>query len=272
MTKIKECMHGRTDDFIVHRINPLIEDIAILVEQVRLGKPNSKTAKKARARIAKVHKSPQLKAKGGPSTILTDMYSVAAELILNNKMADAREFCTRILQYKNIVLGWTGKERCTKNDLANMMHQIELEHNVGARIKFVADNIPCDCLSPEKYRAKMMEKINKKNWCFHCKKATTKLLTCSRCLKITFCSKECQVANWKEHKQYCQFVTGSTEADGATTAAKDINKEDKKDDTTEDIADAVEENAKEMGGDASGKENGEEEGSVVVTSDFADLD
>ena len=39
------------------------------------------------------------------------------------------------------------------------------------------------------------------NLCKVCKKDATK--RCVKCLDIWYCSKDCQVANWKEHKKYC---------------------------------------------------------------------
>jgi hypothetical protein len=43
--------------------------------------------------------------------------------------------------------------------------------------------------------------------CRHCDKAETpdgaKLMTCQRCKRIFYCSRECQVADWKVHKKTC---------------------------------------------------------------------
>lgn len=40
--------------------------------------------------------------------------------------------------------------------------------------------------------------------CDHCKKSSTvKLLVCSRCKKVAYCSKECQKTAWKAHKKTC---------------------------------------------------------------------
>ena len=47
------------------------------------------------------------------------------------------------------------------------------------------------------------------NACSYCSKTVennegTKLLRCSRCLRVAYCNKECQTAHWKgEHKQHC---------------------------------------------------------------------
>ena len=42
--------------------------------------------------------------------------------------------------------------------------------------------------------------------CFSCKKKDTKLQLCSNCKFITYCSKECQIEDWKErHKHECNL-------------------------------------------------------------------
>lgn len=39
--------------------------------------------------------------------------------------------------------------------------------------------------------------------CNTCLKTETKLLSCSRCKRTSYCSKECQKQDWKEHKKDC---------------------------------------------------------------------
>jgi hypothetical protein len=41
--------------------------------------------------------------------------------------------------------------------------------------------------------------------CFTCK-AHTVLECCSKCQAVQYCSKSCQKADWKQHKQICQFL------------------------------------------------------------------
>ena len=45
--------------------------------------------------------------------------------------------------------------------------------------------------------------------CLHClispfEKPGAKFQYCSRCRKVSYCSKECQVANWRDHKYRCE--------------------------------------------------------------------
>jgi hypothetical protein len=50
--------------------------------------------------------------------------------------------------------------------------------------------------------------------CGHCKKRETmngsKLMKCQRCKVIYYCSKECQVADWKGHKKLCTEISSNT--------------------------------------------------------------
>jgi hypothetical protein len=52
------------------------------------------------------------------------------------------------------------------------------------------------------------------NMCGHCKKPETmngaKLMKCQRCKAIYYCSKECQVADWKGHKRMCKEISSNT--------------------------------------------------------------
>ncbi len=45
------------------------------------------------------------------------------------------------------------------------------------------------------------------NSCNVCKKDATK--RCTKCWNVWYCSKECQAANWKEHKTHCKAHTDS---------------------------------------------------------------
>lgn len=44
----------------------------------------------------------------------------------------------------------------------------------------------------------------RKRECHHCKKMSKGCKVCSGCKAFLYCSRECQVANWKEHKSECK--------------------------------------------------------------------
>lgn len=49
-----------------------------------------------------------------------------------------------------------------------------------------------------------MENLIKKEGCYNCGKGGGGLLRCARCKKASYCSAECQKADWKKHKQVCR--------------------------------------------------------------------
>ena len=74
-------------------------------------------------------------------------------------------------------------------------------------VKFYRHRISCSCLD-EKYEE--VKHITKVGYCFNARcptpqeeveRSNTKY--CSRCRCVTYCSRECQVADWTEHKPNC---------------------------------------------------------------------
>lgn len=51
------------------------------------------------------------------------------------------------------------------------------------------------------------------SYCVHCKKRLDKdgNRYCSKCKRACYCSRECQVSNWKEHKIRCKLLANGTE-------------------------------------------------------------
>jgi hypothetical protein len=84
------------------------------------------------------------------------------------------------------------------------------EHTV---VKYFWRSIRCSCLD-EKYEE--VKSVTKMGICFnlHCahQRRTverSKLRCCSRCRSITYCSRECQVADWSSHKELCDKVAAA---------------------------------------------------------------
>jgi len=48
--------------------------------------------------------------------------------------------------------------------------------------------------------------------CGHCQKEATK--RCSKCKQEFYCSRECQVTHWKEHKKVCKPIVQEAKIDG----------------------------------------------------------
>ena len=73
-------------------------------------------------------------------------------------------------------------------------------------VKFFRHRIPCSCLD-EKYQE--VKHIPKRGCCYNpqCGREVerSKTMYCSRCRCITYCSRECHIAAWTEHKPYCDI-------------------------------------------------------------------
>ena len=81
------------------------------------------------------------------------------------------------------------------------------EADLHTLVSFFRHRIPCSCLD-EKYQE--VKKITKLGHCINPQCSTpdnrverSKAKYCSRCLCATYCSRECQEANWPRHKPDC---------------------------------------------------------------------
>ena len=77
---------------------------------------------------------------------------------------------------------------------------------------FFRKRIPCKCLD-EKYE--VVKSIAKVGLCANPKcslpdrKAARNKMYCTQCRLENYCSRECQVADWKIHKEYCQVAASA---------------------------------------------------------------
>ena len=78
-------------------------------------------------------------------------------------------------------------------------------------VKFIWRRIRCSCLDEKYEEVKSITKIGK---CFNpeCRlpeRLRSELRCCSRCRSVTYCSRECQVADWSVHKELCDDVAAT---------------------------------------------------------------
>ena len=50
---------------------------------------------------------------------------------------------------------------------------------------------------------RVVKELERKCYNVDCQKATSKLFECAKCHRVLYCSKECQQADWKNHKKVC---------------------------------------------------------------------
>ena len=70
-------------------------------------------------------------------------------------------------------------------------------------LKFFRKRTSCKCL--KKMHLEARKTLPKLGSCWNCDKEAERvsLSVCSKCMVMQYCSRECQVANYKEHKEYC---------------------------------------------------------------------
>lgn len=68
--------------------------------------------------------------------------------------------------------------------------------------------------------------------CHTCHKSFTKLLLCSRCREVHYCSKDCQTEDWPRHKTHCKpSISTNQKQDHMNVGHSDRNKNTQQDDT-----------------------------------------
>jgi hypothetical protein len=87
----------------------------------------------------------------------------------------------------------------------------KIHHNKGL-LEYLANEIPCHCLDTTLQTHTRVEPV-----CDYCQQQSSlsnnanaqldqTFLQCSRCHAASYCSKECQKADWKERKQSCPKI------------------------------------------------------------------
>jgi hypothetical protein len=71
-------------------------------------------------------------------------------------------------------------------------------------VLFLSKQIPCSCLDEAKMNAKQAPKTGRCRYC-NSEKLKFELKKCSQCQLVQYCSKKCQLADWRAgHKKECE--------------------------------------------------------------------
>ena len=76
-------------------------------------------------------------------------------------------------------------------------------------LKFFRKRTSCKCL--KKMHLEARKSTPKMGICYGCNEEMDRVLlsVCSRCMVTQYCSRECQVADWPEHKEDCDLIQPS---------------------------------------------------------------
>jgi hypothetical protein len=94
---------------------------------------------------------------------------------------------------------------------SNQQMMLDFEASIGklgtdrGMVLFLSKQIPCSCLDESEKNAKQAAKTRR---CTYCSSEGLKmeLKKCSQCKSVQYCSKECQVADWRAgHKKECDM-------------------------------------------------------------------
>lgn len=91
-------------------------------------------------------------------------------------------------------------------------------------LKFFSKRVSCSCL--KKMHQEVRRTQPKMGKCYGCsiEKERVALSVCSRCMLTRYCSRECQVSNWREHKKECDIFVKVHEQQTQLAAGNSVQK------------------------------------------------
>jgi len=85
-------------------------------------------------------------------------------------------------------------EKMAKTNILNELEKLTKKNSDAQKILERVKNFPLQSSDTEK----------KQKECFTCGETEGHLMLCSKCRNVHYCSRDCQVANWSEHKKICE--------------------------------------------------------------------
>ncbi len=106
---------------------------------------------------------------------------------------------------------WTAVTVHESKAFMNWPKIVELYHaDDHTLVQYFRKRIPCSCLDGTYKKVKSVKKMGccyNPNCSQHARKVErSKMLCCSRCGIANYCSRECQKADWKSHKEGCGYI------------------------------------------------------------------
>jgi hypothetical protein len=155
-------------------------------------------------------------------------FACAAEEVLkgNMKLSERFSFLGNYLAtwfklgkdtFLNELRGVNAESPNIKTMLDLQASMLKMETNRGLII-FLAKQIPCSCLDEDKNNAKQAPKTGKCSYCNN-EDLKVELKKCSQCKLREYCSKKCQLKDWRGgHKHGCKGLKQAREQKAALKA------------------------------------------------------
>jgi MYND finger len=184
--------------------------------------------------------------KDGTSPVLDHIYSLCTTEVLAGNMHEARI----LYQYSILIRASMEDESCNLPDNFAPVQTEKVSTDRGL-VRQLAKQTRCNCLDQMAKETKSQAKIGS---CEACRKLLPRKdqLQCSRCRVFYYCSRECQMADWKQHKWMCKLYSAKVDK---TEHAKVDKTEHAKVDKTEHSKGDKTEHAKAAAGTAKAGKN-----------------
>ena len=140
---------------------------------------------------------------GTDSILVVGNYNAATSSAMSSSFF---EQCSAVVLYQNEIqasCGWDNFQTLCDWCKLYELHKGD-EHTL---VSFFRKRIPCKCLDSKYEEVKSIKKID---FCHNedCslpdnKTVRSEMLSCTQCRSVNYCSRECQVAHWPFHKEFC---------------------------------------------------------------------
>jgi hypothetical protein len=210
---VNECKHG----FVANEDHCIISDFAItyITGYNSVGPEAILAERLIAAEKATAEKYPEVW--GDPSKlkqVVSYFIFRGTRAVLDGNVNNARCYAAIACYFEEHNAVYLQKTKFTHDPTKPLELFSADEHTL---VKYLRKNIPCKCLD-KKY--KEVKSITKMGVCFNPKCSIPdkrverrKMLYCTRCCVVNYCSRECQEAAWPEHKELCNKIMAERKVD-----------------------------------------------------------
>ena len=197
---LNQCKHGIDTSQAQHV--PIVEEVMEDLEA--LAKPGSSPSRRVLRKVIPRMEKSLVRLSGNKNvndgaTRATEFFNAAAtDTLMEGDPIGAQKVCEAGINLAGV--SWE-----TKTIGLNHPWQVRSRTKIATTqglVRFLSDQIPCDCLKELKKNVKAEPK---KGICLTCsvELPVSQLFCCSRCKLLSYCSQTCQHRHWPKHKEQC---------------------------------------------------------------------